>query len=152
MGIVSLSSHRNNYFIAAGSGDAGSRVEAAILRDFGRALSKLVKKIDRREGELQEVARRQEAEREKQKTARAVLFSPPASRVSQEWASPPNMNGGAVQQGPPAAINSFQQFSQVCECNKPPFLLSILVILAPQYPAIDILFSRECPFMLKSVL
>lgn len=100
---------------AAGPVDANERVEAAILRDFGKALSKLAKKIERRETELQDVARRQQTEREKHDNVNAALFSPPlAARISHDWVPPSASRNGSLAMHAPAAPNSFQQTTQVC--------------------------------------
>lgn len=77
-----------------------AKVETAILRDFSRALSKLVSKVEKREAELGEAAKRQPVTAGG--SSGAICNSPPAMPSSAqilpaEWGSPPPMANGGVQ-------------------------------------------------------
>ena len=96
---------------------AEARVEAAILRDFGKALSKLVRKVDKREDEIREIARQQavqRAEANNKMTAMSHESLPPANDTWREgpggWGPSLPVNGGME---PPR--NSFQHMLQVAD-------------------------------------
>ena len=93
-----------------------ARVEAAVLRDFSKALSKLVGKVVRREAELEDAARHCGIESNSSVPAPSSHSPPPVAQAWRdgpgEWASPPLANGSV-----PVSHNSLASpqlaFSQV---------------------------------------
>lgn len=92
-----------------------SRVEAAILRDFGKALSKLVRKVDKREDEIREIARQQAVQRMEANQKMVAMSHEGQPLATNAWREGPGewchslpSNGGA---GVPRS--SFQHMLQV---------------------------------------
>ena len=91
-----------------------SRVEAAILRDFGKALSKLVRKVDKREDEIREIARQQAVQKIEANQRMVAISHEGQPLVTNAWRGPGEWgqslpsNGGA---GIPRS--SFQHMLQV---------------------------------------
>ena len=65
--------------------EAEARVEAAILRDFGKALSKLVRKVDKREDEIREIARQQAVQRAEANNKMAAMSHESLPLATNTW-------------------------------------------------------------------
>ena len=92
-----------------------SRVEAAILRDFGKALSKLVRKVDKREDEIREIARQQAVQRMEANQKMVAMSHEGQPLATNAWREGPGEWGHSLPSNGAAGVHrsSFQHMLQV---------------------------------------
>lgn len=103
--------------LCAAPSEEEARVEVAILRDFSKALSKLVGKMERREAELEEAAKRQATEPDRLAPGQSHHSPIDVTNTWQggqgDWGSPPMANGNTAVHGNRFASASASPHMQV---------------------------------------